>query len=260
MIKKTLIAGAVVAALGLPGVVMAAGSDFTVSSNVGLFSQYVFRGIAQSDEKPALQGGFDLTHSSGLYAGFWGSSISWINDFGYSNGGNGLETDWYGGYRNSFGDTGIGYDVGLLYYYYPGEMKPGNESPDTLELYGALSYKWASLKVSYNLRDYFGFTGNTGTNGSDGTLYYDLSANIPVADSGFTVNLHYGILDVRNDLNSPNKVGYNDWKVGASYALPKNFTVGAYFTGTDADRGFYTILNGKDTSRDEFVAFVSTSF
>ena len=54
--------------------------DWTFTSNIGLYSQYVFRGISQTDEKPAVQGGFDLGHKSGFYVGTWASNISWISD------------------------------------------------------------------------------------------------------------------------------------------------------------------------------------
>jgi len=55
--------------------------DWTFTGNVGLYSQYVFRGISQTNEKPALQGGFDLGHKSGFYVGTWASNISWISDY-----------------------------------------------------------------------------------------------------------------------------------------------------------------------------------
>src|SRR3954470_4803561 len=54
--------------------------DFTFNANIGLFSQYVFRGVSQTNEKPAVQGGFDLAHKSGLYVGTWASNISWLSD------------------------------------------------------------------------------------------------------------------------------------------------------------------------------------
>lgn len=259
MNQTTMLRGALVAIALLPGIAGAAESAFTTSANIGVFSQYVFRGITQTDEDPALQGGFDVGHSSGLYAGIWGSNISWIDDFGLSSGGNSLEVDLYGGYRGTIGATGIGYDIGYLYYWYPGDTTGGFD-PDTSEIYGALTYQWAGVKVYYTVDDYFGYKGDTGSNGADGTLYYDLYANIPVGDTPLTVNLHYGILDVDNDLASPSEVSYDDWKLGLSYALPRNFTLGAYLTGTDADEAFYTTPAGEDTSDDQFVVFLSRTF
>src|SRR6266498_1225542 len=85
------------------------------TGNVGLFSQYVFRGITQTNEKPAVQGGFDLGHKSGFYVGTWASNISWISDYtpGVSAS---LEWDFYGGYKGSL-PADFGYDLGVLYYY-----------------------------------------------------------------------------------------------------------------------------------------------
>ena len=54
--------------------------DWTFSSNVGIFSQYVFRGISQTNERPAVQGGFDVSHKSGFYVGTWLSNVSWLSD------------------------------------------------------------------------------------------------------------------------------------------------------------------------------------
>jgi uncharacterized protein (TIGR02001 family) len=260
MSQKMIRSACALAAAGLlPGIAGAQEAALTATANVGLYSQYVFRGITQTDEDPALQGGFDLGHASGLYAGAWGSNISWIGDFGSSDGGNSLELDLYGGYRGALGDSGFGYDLGLIYYWYPGDTLGGFD-PDTTELYAGLTYAWAGLKVSYSLDDYFGFEGDTGANGSDGTLYYDLYANVPVGESGVTINLHYGRLEVENDLASSTELSYDDWKVGASWALPQGFTTGAYLTGNDAEPAFYTTPSGTDTADDQFVVFLSRTF
>ena len=77
--NKTLLRVAVAAALVTPMAVMAQAkapeSPYTFTGNVGLFNQYIFRGLTQTDGKPALQGGFDYVHASGFYAGVWGSNI-----------------------------------------------------------------------------------------------------------------------------------------------------------------------------------------
>ncbi len=102
--RKSLITIAVLGALAAPSFVFAAdaapASDFTASYNVGLFSQYIFRGLTQTNNKPALQGGFDVSHKSGLYIGGWASNVSWLRDNGassYYNTGGSLEIDLYGG-------------------------------------------------------------------------------------------------------------------------------------------------------------------
>src|ERR1043166_9680330 len=117
--------------------------DYTLTGNFGIYSQYIFRGLTQTDTKPAFQGGFDFTHKSGFYLGTWGSNISWLHDAGVCNHGCSLEWDLYGGWRYAFNDD-WGMDVGLLYYYSPGSYQPGVTKPDTTEVYITGSWKWVS--------------------------------------------------------------------------------------------------------------------
>ena len=207
MFKRALMAGAIAAAICAPGVVFAADatpdakpadakpaepkSPHTFTGNVGLFSQYIFRGLTQTNQKPAIQGGFDYSHEAGFYAGVWASNISWITD-GYAPLGSSYsaEFDTYLGWKFALPND-FGIDVGFLRYNYPGKVAPGGFFPgtdkaDTNELYVAGSWKWLSLKYSYSLNDTFGIQD---AKGSD---YIDLTAAIPIADSGFTVTGHVG--------------------------------------------------------------------
>ena len=266
MIKKTLTTALVATALGA-GVAQAqtpAASPHTFSANVGLYSQYIFRGLTQTNADPAVQGGFDYSHASGFYAGTWASNISWLTDSssvtGYTS--SSLEWDFYGGFRNSFGKDGdFGYDVGLLYYYYPGTRVPGSVSADTFEIYGLLSWKWLSAKLNVALsNDVFG------VQNADGTYYLDLTANYPVPNTKLNLIAHYGIqhftgstAGVSNDDNA----SYDDWKVGATYALPMDFTVGAYYTDTSMNAqqtAFYTNSEGREVGKGTFTVFISKSF
>ena len=236
--------------------------DNTLTANVGLFSQYIFRGIAQTGGQPAIQGGFDYAHSSGFYLGTWASNASWLEDFGQYNRSS-LEWDFYGGYKNNFpGSEDWTYDVGLYYYYYPGRRNPGANNANTFEMYGAIGWKWLSAKASYNFENYFGAE-PTGQKTS-GTWYFDFSAAYPVGDSGVTLLAHYGILDVRHDGSGSSKVGYDDWKLGASYTVPDGFfksvEIGAYYTGNTANSGFYTDLTGYNTAKDAGVVYVKKTF
>ena len=234
MLKKSLIAGAVIATLGAPGIVLADDSPHTFSANVGLFSQYIFRGLTQTDREPAIQGGFDYSYNFGpasLYVGTWGSNISWLRDGGSYMAGGSLESDWYGGVRGNFGKSDFTYDVGVLYYWYPGDAAPGFIRANTTELYGALGYKWASVKYSYSLGDTFGVAD------ADGTWYLDFSLSVPFGDTGLTGFAHYGIQKYEGTAfpgvaDNDTLFSYNDYKIGVSYALPKNFTLGAYWTDT----------------------------
>jgi uncharacterized protein (TIGR02001 family) len=228
--------------------------EHTITANVGLFSEYIFRGISQTAGKPAVQGGFDYAHASGFYLGTWGSNISWLEDFGlYTK--SSLEWDFYGGYKNTFpGSSDWFYDVGTLYYYYPGSKNAGVVSANTWEVYGAIGWKWISAKASYSIEDYFGLA-NT-----DGSWYFDLSATYPVGETGFALVGHYGHLRV----NHLSIASYDDWKAGVAYTVPdgplKGIEFGAYYSGNNANSGFYTDLNGYDTSKDRGVVYVKKTF
>ncbi len=277
MFKKSLLAGAAAAIFALPGAVLGqtapAPADakpadakpaepkpsYTLTGNFGFFSQYIFRGLSQTGHKPALQGGFDWAHESGFYLGTWGSNISWLKEnFSapaavagtYGEGGS-MEWDFYGGYKWSLPQD-FTIDLGTLYYYYPGSINPlaqtaiigipGATVPkgDTWEIYVAPSWKWVTFKVSYSMLDHI-----FGVDQARGTYYLDLSANPPLGDSGFTLNLHWGYqkykgTDPRNVAAAAFYGGatpsndaidsYKDVKIGVSYALPKDFTLGAFYS------------------------------
>jgi uncharacterized protein (TIGR02001 family) len=243
-------------------------SEHTVTANVGIYSEYLFRGISQTAGEPALQGGFDYAHASGFYAGTWASNISWLEDFGaYSR--SSLEWDFYAGYKSPIGASDFFFDVGGLYYYYPGKRLPGVVDADNFELYGALGWKWVSLKLSYSFQDYFGARPNANRDKTDGTIYYDLTASYPVADTGLSLVAHVGHLDVENDGSDADpatagKVGYTDWKLGLAYTVQdgpvKGLEIGAYYSGNDAKSRFYTDLTGYDTSKDRGVVYLKKTF
>jgi len=264
--QKTLIAAALASALAVPAFTAQAeepASPHTITGNVGLFSQYVFRGIAQTDEDVALQGGFDYSHASGFYIGTWASNVSWLKDApagatpAYSS--SSLEVDVYGGFRGTIGDTGVGYDLGVLQYIYPGNRNPGFVKADTTEVYAATSWKFLAAKFSYSLGDTFG------VNDASGTWYLDLAANYPITEQ-LTLNLHYGIQEFNGSnagVKNDSFASYEDWKIGVSYALPQGFTVGAFYTDTsmnNTEKAFYTSLKGKYLGDDQYVVFLSKTF
>jgi uncharacterized protein (TIGR02001 family) len=235
--------------------------DWTFSSNVGLFSEYIFRGISQTAGKPAIQGGFDLAHASGFYVGTWASNVSWLEDFNAYHRSS-VEWDFYGGFRHAIDDSDWFYDVGGYYYAYPGSRNPGAVDADTFEVYGAIGWKWVSAKLSWSTTNYFGAK-PTGQD-TDGTCYVDVSAAYPVTDTGLSLIGHYGYLDVRHDGTGDGKAGYSDWKLGVSYVVPdglfKNVEVGAYYTDNDAKAPFYTDATGYDTSKARGVVYVKKTF
>ncbi len=110
-------------------------SDFTITGSAGIWSQYRFRGISQSDNKPVVQGAFTVTHASGFYVSTWGSSAS-ANDAVNLGG---TEIDVYGGYSHSFAKSGVTVDAGLYGYIYPGSQRAVGISENYFEVYGDVS-------------------------------------------------------------------------------------------------------------------------
>jgi uncharacterized protein (TIGR02001 family) len=279
--RNSILAVAAASTLALPGLAAAQdkkdASPHTISGNLGLFSSYRFRGIDQTFGKPALQGGIDYSHASGLYAGNWNSNIS--SGAGFPDGN--LEMDFYGGWKKSWGDWGL--DVGAIYYYYPGtnanpavfvnprtaETHSGRVS--NTELYVGGSWKWISLKYFHALSDYFSLPGTKKSH------YWDLSATYDLGN-GWGINGHVGSFKLKNwhvgtDLTDGD---YTDWKIGVTKDI-SGWVFGAAYIATNAkgnctgNVGFYcfassqdsagTFGNGtKDAGRSILVFSVSKSF
>ena len=248
--KKTLVATLLAAAFAAPVMAQSAAPaaaeatpDYTLTGNVGLFSSYRFRGIDQTFGKPALQGGVDFAHSSGLYVGNWNSNVS--SGAGFPDGN--LEMDFYGGYKHAFGDFGI--DVGAIYYYYPGSEARGvtgginSGAVDNKEIYLGGSWKFLSLKYYYSLDDYFSARGTNGEK-TKGTQYFDLSANYDLGN-GWGINGHVGKLDFKN----VNNADYTDWKLGVTKDL-SGWVVAASYIDTNA--------NGSCGSSPQFYCFANS--
>ena len=196
--------------------------EHTFTANVGVFSQYIFRGISQTNEDPALQGGFDYAHSSGLYIGTWASNVSWLNEGGATAQQGSAEIDVYGGYKSTIGETGVGYDVGVLQYWYPGQKLAGPKA-NTTEVYGALSWQWFTAKYSYAVSSEV-----FGNRDADGSWYVDLSAAYPIGDTGVTAGAHWGRQHFAGAANG--RYSYNDWRVSLAYDMGK---LGEKLAGTE---------------------------
>ena len=288
--KKLLIATAVASAFAAPGVAFAQAaaaapaSPHTFTANVGLFSDYRFRGISQTFKQPAIQGGFDYSHASGLYAGIWASNVyGGSNSSGlgvnYFNGGQ--EVDVYGGYKWSYGDLGL--DAGLLTYMYPG-AKWGVATRDSYgntEVYLGGTYKWFSAKYSMSTTDYFGTKRNTvsgacGVNtsgvatltcapvnggGSKGSGYLDLGAAFELGN-GFNLVGHVGKLSVKGY----GLFNYTDYKIGVTKDWA-GVTWGAAYIDSNAKADVYRTVKTesgnsavKDMSDGTLVLSVSKTF
>jgi len=203
-----------------------------LSFNVGLTSDYRYRGLSQSAKEPAFSAGADYTHESGVYVGTWFSSINWIKDAG---GKGTAEVDLYGGYKGALAGD-IGFDVGLLHYYYPANAlkDAGMKNANTLEVYGALTYGPFTAKYSHSTTNLFGVAN------SKGSGYVDVAANFDLSD-GLSVVPHVGYQRVaKNDTSS-----YLDYSVALNKDL-NGLIYSAALVGTNFKErnGFHSTYSG----------------
>lgn len=220
--KKTLLSAAVAAVLAVPAVAAFAEdapAASPLSFNVGVVSDYIFRGISQTAHTPALQGGIDYAFSNGFYVGTWASNVEWVK--GWTGKGN-VEVDVYGGYRSDFGNPDWTYDVGTIYYNYPGhgDANLGLANPNTQEVYGSIGYKWLSAKYSHVISSHFvGFYGGDNVDqDTRGSGYLELNANYDLGD-GWTLVGHVGHQKVKGSKDGAlglHTATYSDWKVGVT--------------------------------------------
>lgn len=196
-----------------------------VEGNVAFVSDYLFRGVSQTDNGPAIQGGLDLTTGSGFYLGAWGSNI----EFGEGS----MELDIYGGWSGQITDH-LSADAGVIHYEYP----QGDTETDELsyqELYASISYSGLGLGIHWS-PDYFGTD-------VDQYQYYYLSYDLDLPMS-WSAGASLGINQFENAEEMSRFLGiagdegdnYQDWKAYASYAFTPEMAVTLAYIDTDIPR------------------------
>ena len=199
-------------------------SAFTFTGNVALATQYRFRGVNLSGSEVALQGGFDVVHASGFYAGTWASTLD--NDtVGYGS----LELDLYGGWSGPLSE-GLTGDVGFIAYTYP-DAPQGDF--DYYEVYANLAFSIGpaatTVGVNYDPKqDGLDFGGLTRDN-----LYIYTDVGICIPDTPVTINAHVGYTDGSLSFESDSKSW--DWSIGASMPLVGPLTVSVAYIDAEAD-------------------------
>ena len=228
-------------------------SPFT--GNINLTSNYKFRGQDQSNNRAAVQGGFDYS-KDGFYVGNWNSSVSYPNAS--------IEMDLYGGYKGEIVKD-VGYDVGILQYYYPQSNRGLNADLNTTELYGAVSFGPATVKYSHTVSgDYFGAGSVSGVRTFSGrnTGYLDVSANYEIVKS-LTLNAHVGYTRYSADLRNNVSIGgvqlpnYYDYKLGVTYDLGSGFSVAGAVVGAN-QQSYYQAASASGTSPVNKARFIAT--
>lgn len=216
---------------------------FKITGGVTLVSDYRFRGLTQTNETGAIQGTINVNHSSGLYIGTWVSTIDGGLDgstpalTGYG----GAEVDLYGGFTKTL-KNGLGFDVGLLYYYYPDRTKGLNT--DFFEPYASINYTIGP--VNAKLGAAYAWGGQDGldfTSGSDDNIYVygELAGSIPTTP--LTLKGHLGYTSGSLGLVNPSAAdSYFDWSTTLE-AVGGPFKVGVSYVDTDiSNRTFSGIL------------------
>lgn len=254
-LKSSLVAGAVLA-VAIPSA-KALANELTAS--VGFTTDYTFRGISQNFRNPALQGGFDYAHESGLFAGTWASNVSGNQ---YTNAS--LEWDVYGGYNGRVNED-LGYSIALTSVFYPGGKTAAaapNKKWDTTELSAGVTFKGLNVKYSYALTDWYGIA-SAANGGFEPTMWATgattadaAGANLNSKGSGYlevnyghtfgedvTLSLHAGRQTIRNF----RLLSYTDYKVGVSkpfggIAFALNYTA----TNATDNTLYHVAANGED--------------
>lgn len=201
--------GALLSASLLVATPAVAQDPWSFSANIGAVSNYMWRGVTQTGDQPAIQGGLDAAHESGFYAGTWASNVDWGSpDPTY-------ELDLYAGFGGAINDD-VSYDIGAIYYAYP----DGRDS-DFAELSLSGTFKWFTLGLAYTV-----YGENDDGLYDDGDLYYFGGADFALPyDFGFSVRLGY--YDFRHDDGEITKyasngtpylgsASYDYWNYGAS--------------------------------------------
>jgi uncharacterized protein (TIGR02001 family) len=158
---------------------------WSLSANIGVVSNYMWRGMTQTDDQAAIQGGLDANHASGFYAGTWVSNV----DFGA--GGANYELDLYTGYNIPFADDNARLGFNLGYYAYP----DSNAEIDFSEISITGGYGYFSAGIYYTI---WGDDDNEDTLFDSGDLYYGANVDIPLPQ-GFGIGLFTGYYDFRHD-------------------------------------------------------------
>ena len=226
MLNKTKLT-TLVAALALSG---ATSVSAEISGNVTLVSDYSFRGISQTGEKGAIQGGFDYAAESGFYAGVWASNV----EFGTESS---TEMDYYFGYAGAVGD--LGYDVGYIYFDYEGDAEFDYQEY-------ALGFSYGDISFGFNYSsEYLGDGGPS--------FFYPYVGYSMALTEGLSLDMHYGYSDIdASDFWGEGEDSYSDYSATLGFSAG-GVDFGLAFVGTSLDDG---IVAGSD---DRLVLSVSKS-
>lgn len=192
----------------------------TVSFNVGAFSDYVFRGVSQTDENPAIQGGVDLTAGQ-FYAGVWASNVDFNDDTD-------AEIDLYGGFKPTLGPVAL--DLGVLYYGYVNEPSGADYANWEFKAAGSVPAGKGSVGAAvFYSPDSFG--------AAEQAVYYELNGSYPA-----TEKVSFSAAVGRQTYDGPGD--YTTWNLGATWAFAPHLAADLRYHDTD-EHGFGQIYGSR---------------
>lgn len=194
-----------------------------IAWNVAVGSDYVFRGVSQTEEEAAVSAGVDLT-SGAFYAGAWASNVSFPGDPDTN-----AEIDLYGGVRPEF--AGFNWDFGVVGYFYTGQSDSADYDYVEAKVGVSRAFGPATLgAVVFYSPDFFGAA-------EDEATYVEANAAFSPADK-WTVSGAVGRQFVSSDFD------YTTWNLGAAYALTDNLALDLRYYDTD-EHDFGQIYEGR---------------
>lgn len=243
----------------------------TISGAATLTSDYRFRGVSQSDEGMAVQGGITVSHESGFYVGAWGSNLAGWGTFGGAN----MELDLIAGYKFGIGEGTL--DTGLVWYMYPS----GADTTDFAELYAKLSGSVGGLGLTAGVayapkQEALGNAFPVGAPADPGdkedNLYLSGDATYGISGAPITLKAHIGYSDGNPGLG-PNGTSiaptgtYLDWSLGVDIVPISGLTLSAAYVDTDISeaeanliRPNFATLAGNSISDATVVFSITASF
>lgn len=233
---KKLVMGSVAAAVLATSGVATAGE---IEANVALSTDYIFRGISQTNNDPAISGGFDYSFDSGFYAGVWASNVE-FDDVS-------TEIDLYGGYAFEAGE-GVEIDFGYIYYTYPGDSGSLNYSEYT----ASISFDDLGFGIVYS-PDYFG--------SDEDAVVFNIDYSVGIAKN-LSLDLHSGYIVTSLDDNDDsilipgtNLDNYSEYSIGLSTS-----TAGVDLSLTYHDTSISNSLADANGAENRIVFSVGKSF
>lgn len=273
----SLIPAALMAIVALPAAAQeeAPPKAVTVSGSVAFTTDYRLRGVSQSDEGMAIQGGLTVTHESGLYGGIWGSNLAGWGAFGGSN----MELDLIAGYKTPIGG-GAALDVGVTNYFYPSGLTNTYFAEPFAKLSGTVGPANALVGVAYapkqkSLGNWVPSLGGApGSKGDNLYVWGDVGSALP--GTPLTLKAHLGYSKGNKGLG-PNGTSvapsgtYWDWLLGADLAIPSTpLTLSVAYVDTDITAAeearlnsagvFANYRNGDSIADGKVVFTVSAAF